>query len=204
MFGYDLQFKSFSFLKLYTLQPLHLNNTVKAEKEWVFFNRLEKVGSQSMIALLTDLSKVNNFAAYTNSRKAYIRQLYTEEEEQEIAEELDSVDEPMSYSEHTNWINFTKHELPKPIYINLVRHPIHKVMSAYYFIRKPEVYAFYVKNFNRPLEKEEYFKTSFNDCVKQAERKDCIFDPHIEFNSDWRRFAMRFCGNRKECMYGLQ
>lgn len=152
-----------------------------------------------MAALLIELSKVNKFSPHRNSEQALHREIYNDEEEEDIADELDSVDEVMSYTEHLNWVNFTKYDLPKPIYINLIRHPIQKVMSAYYYIRKPSVHAFYVKHYNRPAGTREYFETTFNDCVKQAQQDECIFDAHNEYNKDWRRFSMHFCGNRPEC-----
>ncbi|XP_037827177.1 uncharacterized protein LOC119615170 [Lucilia sericata] len=181
--------------------PKHLNNTAKAEKDWIFFNRLEKVGSQSMIHLLQVLANANNFQALENREDAYIRFVYTEEEEQAIAEELDEVNEPMSYSEHTNWINFTQYDLPKPIYINLIRYPINRIMSAYYFKRRPDVYEFYKKKFNRTDYDESYFKTSFNDCVKQAKREECKFEADSRYNADWRKAAIHFCGNKPVCRY---
>lgn len=152
-----------------------------------------------MSALLVALAKVNNFTPYRNSDQALVRQIYNDAEEQDIADELDSIKDVMSYVEHLNWVNFTKFELPKPIYINLVRHPIQKVMSAYYYIRQPTVHAYYVKRNQRPPGTKEYFETTFNDCVKQAKLAECIFDSHINYNSDWRRFSMHFCGNRPEC-----
>lgn len=106
----------------------------------------------------------------------------------------------MSYTEHTNWIDFGKYDLPKPIYINLVRHPIRKVMSAYYYIRQPHVHKSYAKKYNRLVD-DKYFNMTFNDCVKEGKREECIFDAHIKYNSDWRRGVIHFCGNQKVCMY---
>lgn len=154
-----------------------------------------------MMALLQDLATVNNFVAYNNRPNSFVRIIYPSEEEQAMAEELDEVEYPMSYTEHTNWINFTNYDLPKPIYINLIRHPIQRVMSAYYFIRKPEVHAYYVKKNNRTAESKEYFKTSFSQCVREAKRQECIFDSYLEYNSDWRRAALHFCGNKNVCKY---
>ena len=106
----------------------------------------------------------------------------------------------MSYVEHINWIDFNKYDYAKPIYINMIRHPIDKVISAYYYRRHPYTYAFYVKNFQEELRDREYFDMSFSECVRQAKIDDCIFDSHNMFNDDWRRFAMHFCGIEKPCM----
>ncbi|XP_075160326.1 heparan sulfate 2-O-sulfotransferase pipe isoform X8 [Haematobia irritans] len=185
--------------QLYTLKAKYLNNTIVASKESLIFNRLEKVGSQSLMTLIAQLSKVNNFTAYVNEVNAQTRTIYPEDEEEAIAEEIHNVEGAMSYVEHFNWLNFTKYGLPKPIYINLVRHPIQKVMSAYYYIRHPAVYGYYLQRGSRKLEPKEYFDTSFNDCVKAAKIPDCRFEPDVTGFNDWRLFSLYFCGNDPVC-----
>lgn len=171
-----------------------------AEVDILFFNRMEKVGSQSMSAFLTTLSKINDFIPHRNAQYQFKKIIETPEEVQEFAEELINLPEASSYVEHTNWINFTKLELPRPIYMNLIRHPIQKVMSAYYYLRSPAIYANRIKRYPfMPLEKKEYFETSFNDCVKKQIKPYCVFDSHIQYNADWRRFSLHFCGNDPVC-----
>lgn len=185
--------------KLYTLRPSRLNNTVKAETEKLIFNRLQKVGSQSLMALITQLSRVNNFTAYVNKENATTQLVYPIGMEEAMAEEITDVEGAMSYVEHINWIDFAKFDLPKPIYINLVRHPIEKVISAYYYIRHPAVFSYYLLRGGRKLEPKEYFDTSFNDCVKAGKLPECRFDAGTEVYKDWRQFAMYFCGNQPVC-----
>ncbi|XP_075160328.1 heparan sulfate 2-O-sulfotransferase pipe isoform X10 [Haematobia irritans] len=184
--------------QLYTLNARQLNNTIHSGQEAIFFNRLEKVGSTSLGSLLVNLAKVNNFTPYVNQEFVPNPLLLPLDLERSIAQEINEVNGAMSYVEHINWINFTKFDLPKPIYVNLMRHPIQKVMSAYYFLRKPEVFAFYRKR-GRKMESEEWFKTSFNDCVKKGEIPECIFEGRIQYNMDWRRFSLHFCGNKPVC-----
>ena len=49
--------KSFFF----QLDPMELNNTRKAKKDILFFNRVPKVGSQTTMELMKSLSIKNNF-----------------------------------------------------------------------------------------------------------------------------------------------
>lgn len=144
---------------------------------------------------------MHGYATYRNEIPPTKKALMSFEEEAIFAEELMELEEPGAYVEHTNWINFTAHELPRPIYINLVRHPIQKVMSAYYYQRHPVIYAnSLLRNPNKPVQDKEYFDRSFNDCVRQRIAPYCVFDPHSPFNGDWRRFALRLCGNREVCL----
>ncbi|KAH8408064.1 hypothetical protein KR222_008435, partial [Zaprionus bogoriensis] len=186
--------------KLADLSAAQLNNTPKAEWDYILFNRLEKVGSQSMTKLLGQLGKLHGFTAYRNEIPPTKKILKTWSEETTFAEELMELEEPGAYVEHMNWINFTAHEFPRPIYINLVRNPIQKVISAYYYKRHPVIYAnSLLRNPNKPTQKKEFFDRSFNECVRQRIAPDCVFDPHSQFNGDWRRFAMHFCGNQEVC-----
>ncbi|XP_046807409.1 heparan sulfate 2-O-sulfotransferase pipe-like [Lucilia cuprina] len=182
--------------KLESLNARNLNNTRLAERDILFFNRLEKVGSTSMMELLKSLSLVNNFQPHRNA--AYDRRPLQEtlEEETEFADELMSLPDASSYMEHTNWINFTMHDLPRPIYMNLIRHPVQKVISAYYFIRTPTVYARYKDVIQMTSEE---LNMSFNECVKRQIKPHCVFDSRTIYNRDWRRFSLHFCGNKKIC-----
>ncbi|XP_030570083.1 heparan sulfate 2-O-sulfotransferase pipe-like [Drosophila novamexicana] len=186
---------------LANLTAAQLNNTPKAERDFVLFNRLEKVGSQSMTKLLGHLGTLHGFVTYRNEIPPSKKAVYNFEEEAAFAEELIELEEPSVYVEHTNWINFTAHDMPRPIYINLVRHPIQKVMSAYYYHRHPVVYAnSLLRNPNKPKQNKEFFDRSFNDCVRQRIAPDCVFDPHIPYNKDWRRFSLHLCGNQNVCV----
>ena len=46
---------------MFIFQPLELNNTRKAKKEILFFNRVPKVGSQTAMELMRALALKNNF-----------------------------------------------------------------------------------------------------------------------------------------------
>ncbi|XP_037827683.1 heparan sulfate 2-O-sulfotransferase pipe-like [Lucilia sericata] len=182
--------------KLESLNAQHLNNTRLAERDILFFNRLEKVGSVSMAQLIKSLSLVNNFIPHRNAAYDRTPQQLTPEVETEFAEELMSLPDASSYVEHTNWINFTMHDLPRPIYMNLIRHPVQKVISAYYFLRTPAVYARYSDSVQMTTEE---LNMSFNECVKRQIKPYCVFDSHTLYNRDWRRFSLHFCGNKKIC-----
>ena len=46
---------------MFQLDPMELNNTRKAKREILFFNRVPKVGSQTTMELLKSLSLKNKF-----------------------------------------------------------------------------------------------------------------------------------------------
>ena len=49
---------------------------------------------------------------------------------------LDNHTYPLSYVKHVNFLNFEEFGRKNPIYINMVRHPVERVISWYYYIRQ--------------------------------------------------------------------
>ena len=43
---------------------------------------------------------------------------------------------PLSYVKHLNFLNFEEFDRKNPIYINMVRHPVERIISWYYYIRQ--------------------------------------------------------------------
>lgn len=44
---------------------------------------------------------------------------------------------PFSYVKHLNFLDTTEFNMTNPIYINIVRHPVDRIISWYYYIRAP-------------------------------------------------------------------
>ncbi|KAH8322063.1 hypothetical protein KR059_001426, partial [Drosophila kikkawai] len=188
--------------KLEYLDAAQLNNTPKADWDFIFYNRLEKTGSQSMTRLINRLGEENGFEAFRNIVRPAKTILHTEEDEQDLVDQLSQLPSPAVYVEHCNWVNFTKHEYPTPIYINMVRDPIQKVISAYYYQRHPLVFAqTLMRNPKKKMETKKFFDTSFNECVKQRMAPYCVFDSHNPYNGDWRRLSLHLCGNSEICTH---
>ncbi|XP_033157888.1 heparan sulfate 2-O-sulfotransferase pipe-like isoform X3 [Drosophila mauritiana] len=197
---------TFQYLKstgqLENLDPAHLNNTPKAERDFIFYNRLEKTGSQSMTRLIKQLGDRLGFDTYRNIARPWRSITESEEDEKDLVEQLFELGEHAVYVEHANWVNFTQYDSPRPIYINMVRHPIQKVISAYYYQRHPLIFAqSLMRNPNKPMQTKKFFDTNFNDCVRKRVSPHCVFDAHNPFNGDWRRFSLHLCGNSEICTH---
>ena len=131
------------------LEKVTLNNTRKAEANLVFFNRVPKVGSQTMISLLQRMQQFNNFTHFTDSAelKAQFGEKTTlrsvEEKRQYCEMFAKNFSEPSSYSKHISFFHFHDcgPQYKQPIYVNFVREPVQRIISWYYYIRAPW-YAF--------------------------------------------------------------
>lgn len=56
-------------------------------------------------------------------------------DQKRIAESVSRTSFASAYVQHIFYTNFTEFDLPKPIYINMVRDPIERVISWYYYVR---------------------------------------------------------------------
>ena len=80
---------------------------------------------------------------------------------------------PVTYTKHMNFLNFEEFNYTNPIYINMVRHPVERVISWYYYIRQ----GWYILDFNeveknfefadRKMHTPKWFKVSFEECFTQ-------------------------------------
>lgn len=155
--------------------------------------------------LLLDLGRINEFSNFRHKPKANRSYFLKMQQEKDLAVKLSSFKETLEYSEHTAFINFTDFNRSSPIYINMVRDPIERVISAYYFVRNPAVYAStLVKRPNTPRKHKDWFELDFNDCVRKN-YSECAYKansiPENVAHPHWERLASMFCGNDQACMY---
>ena len=109
-----------------------LNNTRRAEKQILVFNRVPKVGSQTFMELLQRLSVRNNFVFHKDTAQRLETIRLGNGYQRELASAIAVLSTPSVYVKHVCYTNFTKFGLPKPIYINLVRDPIGELFLRAY------------------------------------------------------------------------
>ncbi|SPP76578.1 heparan sulfate 2-O-sulfotransferase pipe-like isoform X2 [Drosophila guanche] len=189
----------------FNLQADLLNNTKYAEVDFVFFNRVPKVGSQSLMELMARLGKINGFNHARNKGSAHETVLMNKQHQNDLLSDLLTRPKPHIYSQHIAYINFTRFHLPRPIYINLVRDPIDRIISWHYYIRA----RWYYRDMQAKLgdkapamPADEFLDMDLDTCVRNH-------DPHCTFTQmqvkneagDHRRQTLFFCGmNQKLCM----
>ncbi|XP_043647745.1 heparan sulfate 2-O-sulfotransferase pipe-like [Drosophila teissieri] len=182
-----------------------LNNTKYAEVDFVFFNRVPKVGSQSLMELMARLGKINGFTHARNKGSAHETVLMNKQRQNDLVADLLTRPKPHIYSQHIAYINFTRFHLPKPIYINLIRDPIDRIISWHYYVRAPWYYRDMQAKLGEkaiPTPSDEFMNLDLDTCVRNH-------DPHCTFTQmqvknpvgDHRRQTLFFCGmNQKLCM----
>jgi len=102
----------------------------------LIYNRVPKCGSIWMTRLLYllgagDHNNYNVESPYEPGEKPWL----TQPQEELVISHLDNAPKPTVYIRHQYFIDFGEHEKHRPIYINVIRDPVEKFRSFYYFIR---------------------------------------------------------------------
>ncbi|XP_036336971.1 heparan sulfate 2-O-sulfotransferase pipe-like [Rhagoletis pomonella] len=206
MYSYYLSFSKTKFRildsQIFNLQASALNNTVKAEIDILVFNRVPKTGSVQMIHLLRQLGKVHSFEVEVDPQNGGIRAILSENEEKDLIENIAESEDGTVFVSHVNYLNFTKYEKPRPIYVNMVRDPVERVISWYYYIRSPWIFVPKRRKSQREMPNPQWVNTEFDQCVLRGD-KVCTYieGSTLERVGDHRRQTLFFCGhNARKCL----
>jgi len=180
------------------LDPMELNNTRKAKKEILFFNRVPKVGSQTTMELLKSLSIKNNFHYHKDRTQKVETIKLTYNEENRLSKLVNSFQPSSVYVKHVCFTNFTKFNLPMPIYVNMVRDPVERVISWYYYVRAPWYFVERKRAFpDLPLPNPNWLKKDYDTCVRRGD-KECRYQDGDE-RDDFGQLTEFFCGQDDDC-----
>jgi len=183
------------------LDPMELNNTRKAKKEILFFNRVPKVGSQTTMELLKSLSIKNNFHYHKDRTQKVETIKLTYNEEKRLSNLVNTFTPSSVYVKHVCFTNFTKFNLDMPIYVNMVRDPVERVISWYYYVRAPWYFVERKRAFpDLPLPNPNWLKKDYETCVRTND-PECRYLPGHRRDGfgDHRRQTMFFCGHADDC-----
>ncbi|XP_017041502.1 heparan sulfate 2-O-sulfotransferase pipe isoform X3 [Drosophila ficusphila] len=186
------------------LTAAQLNNTPRAQVETVLFNRVTKTGSEKMMELLKILAKRNNFEARRDAKALHeVVRMDDVYAKNFVRTEVLNCSRANTYTKHVAFLDFDRLDEPWPIYINLVRDPIERLISWFYYVRAPWVYGELVEDFGDAVQmpSTEWLKKEFNRCMEEKD-PECTFEQMTPRNfGDHRRQSEYFCGQVNEvCM----
>lgn len=167
----------------------------------VFFNWVPRTGGEQLIEFMDYLADEHQFTTALPPGATKLSPRYSKYIQEDLAKDILRLDDYTVYSMHMNFINFTEFKLTRPIYINLVRDPIDRIISWFYYRRTPWVAAHMFKKSKKfyPL---PWYKKSFEDCVLKGDL-ECQYIPGSDFEKviDHRRQSLFFCGHSSDCEY---
>ncbi|XP_029938715.1 heparan sulfate 2-O-sulfotransferase 1 isoform X1 [Salarias fasciatus] len=161
--------------------PARGDNTV------IIYNRVPKTASTSFTNIAYDLCRKNQFhVLHVNiSRNNPVLSL---QDQIRFVKNITSWKEkkPGFYHGHMAYLDFAKYGVKdKPLYINVVRDPIERLVSYYYFLRSGDDYR---RGLRR---RKQGDKQTFDECVSSG-------GPDCKPEKLWMQIPF-FCGHVSEC-----
>lgn len=187
----QLEWKNPSHAKALQLLTNEDNNIVEAndglDDTVIIYNRVPKTGSTSFMGVAYDLCSRNNFNVLhiNTTRNSHVLSL---SDQVRFVHNVTNwtAKKPGLYHGHIAFLDFKRFGISKqPIFINIVRKPLDRLVSYYYFLRYGDDFRPYV------VRRRQGNKMTFDDCVLKRE-KDC--DPE----NMWLQVPF-FCGHYAEC-----
>ncbi|KAK6619295.1 Heparin sulfate O-sulfotransferase [Polyplax serrata] len=159
----------------------------RSEDIVVIYNRVPKTGSTSFVNIAYELCKKNHFKVLHINVTGNFHLLSMKNQIKFVHNitEWDAM-KPALYHGHMAFIDFKKFRVEKtPFYINIIRKPLDRLVSYYYFVR-------YGDNYRPNLVRRKHGdKLSFDDCVAKN-LPDCSYD------NMWLQIPF-FCGHAAQC-----
>ncbi|XP_037048481.1 heparan sulfate 2-O-sulfotransferase 1-like [Bradysia coprophila] len=166
---------------------------------------LYHVGSQTFMDLLRRLSAKNNFHFHRDAVQRLETIRLAPDQQQELAEMITDLPTPSVYVKHVCYTNFTE-SVTLPIFcsfrsFDIVRDPVERVISWYYYVRAPWYYVERKEAFpDLPLPDPRWLRKDFETCVLQGDRECTNNEGEThEGIGDHRRQNLFFRGHSHEC-----
>jgi len=173
--------------------PVHILEDV------FYFNRIPKTGSENFVYILRALSRDNHFTHYRFG-KPDPRHLTESEQKIHVNRVLSKPYRPLSYDRHVHFIDFSTFNESMPIWFSIMRDPIDKFVSRYYYNRggKAPLYDKMVQRNDsivRGVTKEVWRTKDIVECIFDDTDSECNLQPGTLAD-----LAMPyFCGQQDEC-----
>ncbi|XP_037075920.1 heparan sulfate 2-O-sulfotransferase pipe-like [Pollicipes pollicipes] len=178
-----------------------LNVTKYAVKETLFFNRVPKVGSQSTMQLMKRLSYRNKFNFHKDHPQKVELINLKPPQEKRLCSLINIFRPPAVYVKHVCFLNFPRYNFSPPIYFNMVRDPVERIISWYYYVRAPWYFVERKRAFPElELPDPAWLKKDYEECVLSNDWEcQYITGDKKDRVGDHRRMTGFFCGMDEDC-----
>ena len=168
----------------------------------LMFNRVPKVGSQSLTRLMVELGQERGYTVKVDQRT---EEVYNSPpwEQLQLAETLSTMTQPTVWVRHYNFLDFDSLGLAAPTWINMVRDPVERVISNFYYRRAGwNIVERKLAFPNEPLPDPAFLRRDFESCVLEGDPECSYLENSLDTaweTGDHRRQMMLYCGQTEEC-----
>ncbi|KAG8180166.1 hypothetical protein JTE90_020464 [Oedothorax gibbosus] len=154
----------------------------------LFYNRVPKCGSTTLITLMRRMAAKNDFVHFNS--KVYDRKNADQKEQRRIVMQVKNTPSPCSFDQHVFFINFTKFGESPPVFMNVIRDPVERIISSYFYRR-----MIARQNRTRLKPGAYWLNKKFEHCVLTPDPECTFMDGH-----NYSEVQLPyFCGQEPEC-----
>nr|CAG4644064.1 EOG090X088H [Lepidurus arcticus] len=152
----------------------------------VVYNRVPKTGSTSFVGLAYDLCTKNKFSVLHVNITKNMHVMSLADQVRFVSNVTNwNEKKPALYHGHMAFIDFKRFGKPSPLYVNIIRKPVDRLVSYYYFLRFGDNYRPHL------VRKKQGDKMTFDECVKLSK-------PECDPGNLWLQIPF-FCGQAAQC-----
>ncbi|XP_028350138.1 uronyl 2-sulfotransferase isoform X3 [Physeter macrocephalus] len=155
----------------------------------VVYNRVGKCGSRTVVLLLRILSEKHGFNLVTSDIHNKTR--LTKNEQMELIKNISTAEQPYLFTRHVHFLNFSRFGGDQPVYINIIRDPVNRFLSNYFFRRFGDWRGEQNHMIRTPSMSQEERYLDINECIL-ANYPECS-NPRLFYIIPY------FCGQHPRC-----
>ncbi|XP_048062840.1 uronyl 2-sulfotransferase a isoform X2 [Chanodichthys erythropterus] len=155
----------------------------------VIYNRVGKCGSRTVVLLLRILAEKHQFNLVSSDIHNKTR--LTKHEQVDLMRNISTIPQPFLYTRHVHYLNFTRFRIEQPVYINIIRDPINRFLSNYFFRRFGDWRGEQNHLIRTPQMKDDERYLDINVCIMEN-YPECS-NPRLFY------IVPYFCGQHPQC-----
>uniref|UniRef100_A0A672QQM0 Uronyl 2-sulfotransferase n=1 Tax=Sinocyclocheilus grahami TaxID=75366 RepID=A0A672QQM0_SINGR len=155
----------------------------------MIYNRVGKCGSRTVVLLLRILAEKHQFNLVSSDIHNKTR--LTKHEQGDLMRNISTIPQPFLYTRHVHFLNFTRFRLEQPVYINIIRDPINRFLSNYFFRRFGDWRGEQNHLVRTPQMKDDERYLDINVCIMEN-YPECS-NPRLFY------IVPYFCGQHPQC-----
>ncbi|XP_018585892.1 uronyl 2-sulfotransferase a [Scleropages formosus] len=155
----------------------------------VLYNRVGKCGSRTVVLLLRILAERHRFTLVSSDIHNKTR--LSKQEQMDLMKNISSLPQPFLYTRHVHFLNFSRFSIEQPVYINIIRDPISRFLSNYFFRRFGDWRGEQNHLIRTPGMKDDERYLDINVCILES-YPECS-NPRLFYIIPY------FCGQHPQC-----
>ncbi|XP_076834666.1 uronyl 2-sulfotransferase [Brachyhypopomus gauderio] len=167
----------------------HLAPRVLPFPSQVIYNRVGKCGSRTLVLLLRILAERHRFTLISSDIHNKTR--LSKREQLNVMTNISTLPQPFLYARHVHFLNFTRFRIDEPVYINIIRDPINRFLSNYFFRRFGDWRGEENHLIRTPAMKDDERYLDINTCILES-YAECS-NPRLFYIIPY------FCGQQPQC-----